>query len=92
MVSDFLTPGGRLSFQGPEGDREYTTSIIETGAGKDWWTNKMMMEQLRRAVDIFMREFPGCVGLWLFDNSTNHGAYSDDALVASKVQMFPGGK
>lgn len=92
MVSDFLTPGGRLSCEWENGRKEFASMLIETGSGKEWWTNEMMMKQLRKAVEIFKRQFPGCTGLWLFDNSANHGAYSEDALVASRVQMNPGGK
>lgn len=92
MVSDFLTPGGRLSHGFEDGKREYASELIETGAGKEWWTNAMMMQQLKKAVTIFKKEFPSCTGLWLFDNSTNHGAFASDALVASKVRLNPSGK
>ena len=37
---------------------------------------------------------PEARGLFVFDNSTNHGAYAADALVAmaSKMNLGPGGK
>lgn len=92
MVSDFLTPGGRLSHDAGGGTKEYATTLVEPGSGKDWWTNGMMLEQLKKAVTIFKKQFPNCTGVWLFDNSTNHGAYAADALVASHVAMNPGGK
>ena len=92
MVSDFLTPSGRLSCQGDGGRGEYASTLVETGSRKEWWTNEMMMGQLRKAVGIFKKEFPGCTGVWLFDNSANHGAFSTDALSAKKIGMNPGGK
>ncbi|CAJ0633150.1 15245_t:CDS:2, partial [Entrophospora sp. SA101] len=36
--------------------------------------------------------FPNCTALFAFDNSTNHGSYKPDALVASRVNLNPGGK
>ena len=35
---------------------------------------------------------PGFVPLVTFDQSTNHAAFADDALRASKMQFHPGGK
>lgn len=52
----------------------------------------MMMEQLKKAVTIFKKQFPTCTGVCLFDNSTNHGAFAADALVATHIGMNPGGK
>jgi hypothetical protein len=52
----------------------------------------MLFEQLKRAVPIFKKAFLNCCGVWLFDNATNHGTFAEDALVASRIQMKPGGK
>ena len=92
MVSEFLTPAGRLSCQSGDQGRQYASRLIEPGAGKEWWTNTMMIDQLKDAVGIFKKNFPGCTGVWLFDNSTNHGAFSPDALSSARVAMNPGGK
>jgi hypothetical protein len=35
---------------------------------------------------------PGCVGIFAFDNSTSHGAFADDALIAKHMNLKPGGK
>src|SRR5688572_31972465 len=35
---------------------------------------------------------PGCVGIFAFDNSTSHGAFADDALIAKHMNLNPGGK
>ncbi len=36
--------------------------------------------------------FPNCIGLFAFDNSSNHAAFKSDALVASKMNLKSGGK
>ena len=47
-----------------------------------------MVEQLREnAIGLFDSLHPGCTAVFLFDNSSNHGAYSDDALVASRMTL-----
>ncbi|CAG8579209.1 10036_t:CDS:2, partial [Scutellospora calospora] len=43
------------------------------------------------AVDIFERTHPECVGVFVFDNATSHKAFAEDALVASKMNLGPGG-
>jgi len=35
---------------------------------------------------------PKAHGIFVFDNSTNHGAFAEDALVVSKMNVNPGGK
>jgi hypothetical protein len=39
------------------------------------------------AIGLFEALHPGCVAVFLFDNSSNHGAYADDALVASRMTL-----
>lgn len=82
MVSDFLTPMGRLP---------NTAQLLETGKD-NWWTSEMLVQQLENAVAAFKTHFPGCKGVWLFDNATSHSAFSKDALVANSVSLNPGGK
>ena len=43
-------------------------------------------------ISAFEDSFPGSVGVWMFDNSTGHGAFAPDALVASKLNLNAGGK
>jgi len=47
-----------------------------------------------KAIPAFDQMHPEARGLFVFDNSTNHGAYAADALVAmaSKMNLGPGGK
>ena len=35
---------------------------------------------------------PGDIGVFAFDNATSHAAYAEDALIASRMNIKPGGK
>ena len=52
----------------------------------------MIEQTIRTALPIFQYAFPGCRGVWAFDNATNHSAYSPQALLASRMNLGPGGK
>ncbi|CAJ0633494.1 10405_t:CDS:2 [Entrophospora sp. SA101] len=47
-------------------------------------------EVLENEVELAL--FSNCTALFAFDNSTNHGSYKSDALVASRMNLNPGGK
>ena len=58
-----------------------------------WWKNEDVVKQVKeRAIPIFERTHPGKVALCMFDNSCNHNAFADDALVVSRMNMKDGGK
>jgi hypothetical protein len=58
-----------------------------------WWINQDVIKQVKeRAIPIFERTHPGKVALFMFDNSCNHNAFADDALVVSRMNMKDGGK
>jgi len=40
---------------------------------------------------IFEQQHPGCVGLFCFDQSSNHAAMAANALIASNMNLNPGG-
>jgi hypothetical protein len=65
---------------------------LEYGADNYWTSDKMLSQVENVAVRIFARAFPGCIGLWAFDNATNHCAYAEDALVVRHMNLKPGGK
>ncbi|CAG8814155.1 25305_t:CDS:2 [Gigaspora margarita] len=46
---------------------------------------------VKRAIDIFEQTHPECVGVFAFDNATSHKAFFENALVASKMNLGPGG-
>lgn len=39
---------------------------------------------------VFERQYPGKQMLCVFNNSSNHGAYAEDALIASRMGKNPG--
>jgi hypothetical protein len=92
MVSDFICPcHGRLRLNGVP-----ISAQIEPGKNHDgYWQATDILKQLEeKAIPAFDQMHPEARGLFVFDNSTNHGAYAADALVAvaSKMNLGPGGK
>ena len=92
MVSDFICPcHGRLRL-----DDKPIAEIIEPGKNHDgyWQAPDILRELELKALPAFEQMHPGASGLFVFDNSTNHGAYSNDALIATpgKMNLSSGGK
>lgn len=98
MKSESLTEAtGRLSIYDHElGSRQYAFEIIKYGSGKNdngWWdSNKMVKQVLEKAIPIFEKAFPNHMGVFAFDNSSGHSFKAPDALVASRININPGGK
>ncbi|KAG1500384.1 hypothetical protein G6F46_007762 [Rhizopus delemar] len=85
MVSEFQCPCyGTMKIQ-----KWSSRKLFKTGIARDgWWTSKHMVEQLKEdAISLFEALHPNCVAVFLFDNSSNHGAFADDALVASRMTL-----
>jgi len=55
--------------------------LMVGGKLRIWW---------RRS--LFEEKHPGCIGLFCFDQSSNHNSFKEDALVATKMNLGPGGK
>jgi len=108
MVSGFLTPGGILtvptaipdsqlladpSWPRLEDGRPVREAIQYLEYGKDnYWTGEKMVEHTKQVIPILKYAFPGCEGLFAFDNASNHAAFAPDALVAAKMNLGPGGR
>jgi len=70
-----------------------STVIIYPGKNADpWWDMKQLQAQLEHAIDLFELKHPNDQAVFIFDQSTAHGAFADDALVASCMNVNPGGK
>ncbi|KAI8349906.1 hypothetical protein BD560DRAFT_439120 [Blakeslea trispora] len=71
----------------------YVTSRVKffPGVNNDgYWTSKHMQDQLSNdVIPLFEMLHPNMVGVFLFDQSSNHKAFSDDALVANRMQQYP---
>ena len=108
MMSSFLTPGGILKVPQAVSDAQLLSdstwpkneqeepirSAIEyLEYGKDnYWTGEKMVNHTGFAIKILKYAFPDCEGFFAFDNASNHCAYTSDALIASKMNLGPGGK
>jgi hypothetical protein len=69
-------------------------ALLEYGAGKEgYWTSEKFMNNVRDAVAIASFKYPpGRNTLcWIFDQSSCHRAYSEDALNVNNMNVHPGG-
>ncbi|TFK91730.1 hypothetical protein K466DRAFT_482133 [Polyporus arcularius HHB13444] len=94
-VSDFITEStGRLVLLGDEGEvLEDARKIIFPGSNGDaWWDTAQLMVQVRAAIQIFEKAHPGCIALFIFDQSSAHASLPPDALRAFEMNKSNGGK
>ena len=85
MVSEFQCPcHGTMRIRGWS-----SRKLFKAGESRDgWWTSKDMVAQLKdHVIGQFESLHPDCRAVFLFDNSSNHGAYSEDALVVSRMTL-----
>ena len=106
MVSDFIEDhNGYLRLTDEEfarGLQKYpylkrqARSFLEYGENKEgYWTSDKFLAQIKEAVQIVDVKYPREKGyriVWIFDHSSCHGAYAEDALNAHKMNAKPGGK
>ena len=87
MVSDFIIEGhGYL-----KDDKEAAHLYLETQK-EGYFNNVMFIVQVKRAIKIFEKKFSGITGIFLFDNAPSHKKFADNALNASNMNVYPGGK
>ncbi|KAJ2922656.1 hypothetical protein H1R20_g14444, partial [Candolleomyces eurysporus] len=104
-VSDFIVEQtGRLKLSQaqideqnrlPESQRvaEDAREIIYPGKNGDgWWNAERLIAQVKQMLPLFEKLYPGAVGEFFFDQSTAHSAFAPDALMASEMNVNPGGK
>ena len=107
MVSDFIEEHNgylRLTaeeFEEAKGNypsltRHQARAYLEYGENKEgYWTSEKFMAQIEHAATIAEIKYPRDEGsrlVWIFDHSSCHGAYADDALNANRMNAKPGGK
>ena len=51
-----------------------------------------MEEHTRKDIQIFNNAFPNDIAVFAFDNSSGYACKAQDALVANRMNMGPGGK
>lgn len=67
--------------------------IIYPGKGHDaWWDLPQLIEQVKIAISVFEYTHPGCVGVFVFDRSSAHEGFAEDALNVNSMNLNPGGK
>ncbi|KAA8893964.1 hypothetical protein FN846DRAFT_460178 [Sphaerosporella brunnea] len=82
-------PQTSSGFSHPQED--YAAEYLEYGKGT-WWTCENVVAHFRDvALPMFERAFPGCQAICLLDNAPSHRAMAADALIASRMQLSPGG-
>lgn len=69
------------------------TILFEYGRENGYWEGGHLIKQVTElAIQIAQAAYPGYQFLFLFDNSSNHGAFAQDALLAQNMSLGPGGK
>ena len=90
MISMFLT-----EVEGILRDEDGKPCVEYLEYGKNfegYWDSDLMADHLRRAIKAAKARFPYAQIVFRFDNSSNHLAYAEDALVANRMSAKPGGK
>jgi len=106
MVSDFIDEhNGYLRLTDEEFSRSYNAvdglkqearAFLEYGKEHEgYWTAKKFLAQLEDATKVAKIKYPKDDGYrvsFVFDHSSCHGTFAEDALDASKMNLKPGGK
>ncbi|CAG8435766.1 6477_t:CDS:10 [Scutellospora calospora] len=72
---------------------QYVTELLEIGVNYEgYWNVQMLAKQLERAIDILEIALPDMIFVFGFDNSSSHGAFAEDALIVSRMNVGYGGK
>jgi hypothetical protein len=67
--------------------------ITYPGKGFDsWWDLAQLIKQLKNTIAIFEYTHPNCMAVFVFDRSSAHEGYAEDALNISNMNINPGGK
>jgi hypothetical protein len=68
-----------------EGD---STVVVESG-GDVWFKGPDVVTQQLQGLRIFDVVHEGHDGLWIYDNASSHGAFSEDALLIGRLRLNP---
>ncbi|KAH9095140.1 hypothetical protein Ae201684P_009995 [Aphanomyces euteiches] len=94
MISEFLCEcHGRMKAV-LDGTELTTMEKLTPGKNEEgWWTADHLLHQIQqKMLPVVEAQHPGCVCVFLFDNSTNHVAFAVDALSTSTMNLYAGGK
>ncbi|CAG8811317.1 25412_t:CDS:2, partial [Gigaspora margarita] len=86
-VSEFLTETIRRL----KDEKEEARVIVKTDRNWDEnWDRKKLLSQVKNAIGIFERMHLKYIGIWAFDNATSHTVMASNALVAARMNLYPG--
>ena len=101
MVSDFIEQhNGYLRLTDAEfavaktADPDIVQTAREYGTERErYWTSEKFMENVKNAVKIAKHKYPtsSYTVCWIFDQSSCHKAYAEDALNVKRMNVHPGG-
>ena len=64
--------------------------IIYPGKGFDaWWDLTQLIKQVKNVLSIFEYTHPGCVSIFVFDRSSTHEGFAEDALNTNAINVHP---
>jgi hypothetical protein len=87
MVSEFQC-ACHGTMKSPSDPNKTSRVLFEAGVNREgYWKSSDMQEQLKEVITIFEELHPGCKGLFLFDNSSNHSAFAADALKVARMTL-----
>ena len=67
--------------------------ITYPGKGSDaWWDLMQLKDQIKIAIKIFDHTHPNCIVIFVFDRSSAHEGFADNALNINNMNVNPGGK
>ena len=94
MLSEFLCEcHGRMMVGTGDSMQEVLETITPGKNDDEWWTAEHLLKQVReKAIRIFNQLHPNGTAVFMFDNSTNHGAYAQDALNINNMTLNSMGK
>jgi len=79
----------------PTINANWACSAVRFDYGKNrqgYWKALHMLQHVEEFMDILEVVMPDCKHLFVFDNSSGHGAFADNALLAQRVSKGWGGK
>lgn len=67
--------------------------ITYPGKGFDtWWDLPQLIDQIKIAIKVFEHTHINCTAIFVFDRSSAHEGFSEDALNVNNMNVNPGGK
>jgi len=67
--------------------------ITYPGKGFDvWWDLAQLIEQVEHTLKVFEHTHPDCVGIFIFDRSSAHEGFAENALNVNNMNIKHGGK